>query len=247
MTLSHQSLMKFNETQFARDYEERMTAEGYPGSLLDTVARELAGLERVIDIGAGTGLFALPLAGAGHLVTAVEPSHEMVSIMLKKMDDDTSRRVGIHECSWEESRGQMHDAALCAHSIYGMADARGALEKMKSLAGRTVLLVRDDAASTTLSGIVKSRAGINRCAKDFIGTVSSALEGLGIPYRTERLSQERTSRFSDMDAEAAYYARHTGAGEENLELIISVLRGHVTRDGGWYRFNNIYHDVMFVF
>lgn len=239
--------MKFNESQFARDYEDRMTAEGYPGSLLEPVMHELAGLERVIDIGAGTGLFALPLARTGHLVTAVEPSEEMASIMLKKMDDDASRRIDVRRSSWEEWPGWRHDAALCAHSIYGMSDTRRSLEKMKSLAGRTVLLVRDDDASVTLSGIVKSRAGISRCARDFIGMVRTALDELGIPFRAEGLRQERISRFRDMSAEAAYYARHTGAGEERLELITAILREHVSSDGGWYRFENVYHDMMFVF
>ncbi len=239
--------MKFNDAQFARDYEERMSAEGYPGSLLETVARELDGLERVIDIGAGTGLFAIPLARAGHLVTAIEPSREMTAIMQEKMDDDASRRIGIHRCSWEEWRGWRHDAVLCAHSIYGMTDAKRSLEKMKALAGKTVLLVRDDAASVTLSGIIKSHLGINRCAKDIPGNVTSALETLGIRYRAVKLTQERISTFSDISAETAYYARHTGAGDVSRGLIEELLAHHAVRDGAGFRFVNVYRDTMFLF
>ena len=239
--------MKFNDTRFARDYEGRMTAEGYPGGLLDAVARELAGLERVIDIGAGTGFFALHLARLGHLVTAVEPSEEMVRIFREKLDDVTAARIAILNSSWEEWRGRRHDAALCAHSIYGIKDTEGALEKMKALAGKSVLLVRKDGESVTLSGLIKARLGNSACSKDFTGRITSALDTLGIAYTTETLVQKRETSFTDLDAEAEYFADHTGAGAGKTGEIASILREHVMRNGNGYRFENVYTDIKFVF
>lgn len=239
--------MKFNDTRFASDYESRMNAEGYPGGLLDVVARELAGLERVIDIGAGTGLFALHLARLGHAVTAVEPSGEMVRIFREKLDDETAGRIAIRNCTWEEWRGRRHDAALCAHSIYGIGDTEGALEKMKAFAGKSVLLVRNDAESVTLSGLIKERLGGRPCAKDIAGRITSALDNLGISCSLETLVQKRVSAFRDLDAEAEYYADHTGAGAEKAGDIARILREHVTRNGDGFRFENVYTDIKFVF
>jgi FkbM family methyltransferase len=239
--------MKFNDTRFARDYECRMAAEGYPGALLDAVARELAGLERVIDIGAGTGFFALHLARLGHLVTAVEPSEEMVRIFREKLDDDTAGRIAILNSSWEQWRGRRHDGALCAHSIYGIKETESALEKMKSLAGKTVLLVRNDSESVTLSGLIKARLGNSSCAKDFTSRITSALDNLGISYSSETLVQKRITSFTDPDAEAEYFADHTGAGAEKAGVIAAILREHVTRDGNGFRFENVYSDRMILF
>ena len=239
--------LNFNDSTFARDYEARMTAEGYPGGLIDTVDSLLSGFTRIIDIGAGTGLFSVPMARRGHRVTAVEPSKEMVGIFKEKLLSGDVSSIGIHNCSWEEWRPWRHDAALCAHSIYGMTDVTRALEKMRNFADITVLLVRCDSESTTLSGIIKARLGGNSCTKDFAVKVTSSLEALGIAYTSQPVIQKRYSRFSDIADEAEYFARHTGAGDEFHSAIVEILEEHAVRAGGAYEFENIYSDRMIVF
>ena len=61
----------------ADDYRAR---PGYPDALIDRLS-ELAGQGRpVVDLGAGTGLLAAPLARAGHPVLAVEPARAMLAV-----------------------------------------------------------------------------------------------------------------------------------------------------------------------
>ncbi len=245
--------MRFNDPKFAREYEARMTAEAYPGKLLDAAARELTGLERLIDIGAGTGLFALPLAMLGHRVTAVEPSGEMARIMREKTGEDIAPRLSVHAVSWEQWLGWRHDGALCAHSIYGMKDIPAALGKMKLFSGKTVLLVRYDAESRTLSEIIKKRVGqgaslyIEKSAKDFALSVTSALGSLGVPHTAKLLVQRRTTRFADAASEARYYARRIGSDEGAAGNIEEILKEYSEKDEEGYSFENIYADFLITF
>ena len=63
--------------RLAEDYRAR---PGYPDALVARLS-ELAGPGRpVVDLGAGTGLLAAPLARAGHPVLAVEPARAMLAV-----------------------------------------------------------------------------------------------------------------------------------------------------------------------
>jgi ubiquinone/menaquinone biosynthesis C-methylase UbiE len=63
--------------RLADDYRAR---PGYPEALVARLS-ELAGPGRpVVDLGAGTGLLAAPLARAGHPVLAVEPAQAMLAV-----------------------------------------------------------------------------------------------------------------------------------------------------------------------
>jgi SAM-dependent methyltransferase len=63
--------------RLADDYRAR---PGYPDALVHRLS-ELAGPGRpVVDLGAGTGLLAAPLARAGHPVLAVEPARGMLAV-----------------------------------------------------------------------------------------------------------------------------------------------------------------------
>lgn len=65
--------------RLAEDYRGR---PGYPAGLLDRLAELAGGPGRtVLDLGAGTGLIALPLAARGLEVIAVEPAEAMLRVL----------------------------------------------------------------------------------------------------------------------------------------------------------------------
>ena len=61
--------------RLADDYRAR---PGYPAALVDRLHALAGGAGTVVDLGAGTGLLALPLAGRGLAVRAVEPASAML-------------------------------------------------------------------------------------------------------------------------------------------------------------------------
>ncbi len=222
--------MKFNDTQFAIDYDTRMSAEGYPGELVNLVHNVFTGCIHVIDIGAGSGHFAIPLAQRGLSVTAIEPSAAMVALFNEKIRDDFRNRIIINQCRWEDWRGQSPRAGekkataiLCAYSIYGITDLYCSIEKMLRYAHIAVIFIGDDAASTTLSGAIRKALGIPSCARDSREKLVSALDALNINYTRQSITQVRRSAFSDINAESEYFIRHLGLSSQDAARVKQIL------------------------
>lgn len=91
-----------------------------------SLVRDLAPGSRVLDIGAGTGAVAVPLARMGFQVTALEPDAEMRSRLLARVayagdgDDIASRLTVLPHAAGERDLPHRFDRVLCravAHLI----------------------------------------------------------------------------------------------------------------------------------
>jgi len=102
-----------------------------PDSNLDFVLQHLSENSTVLDIGAGSGRWTIPLAKKCALVTAVEPSSEMRDILKENIVSSRLNNVRILENTWEQVETEMHDFAVSAHSIYGSPDFAGFVHKMQ--------------------------------------------------------------------------------------------------------------------
>jgi SAM-dependent methyltransferase len=105
-----------------------------PRQLLEFVLHELRPGDTVLDIGAGSGRFAIPFARAAASVTALEPSASRAALL---------RDAGINviEARWEEARVEPHDVAFCSHAMYGSPDLAAFVRKMERSARRLCILV----------------------------------------------------------------------------------------------------------
>ncbi|ACB39319.1 class I SAM-dependent methyltransferase [Pyrobaculum neutrophilum] len=101
----------------------------------------LGGGSSVLEVGAGAGAYAVPLAKRVSRVVAVEPSREMARY-LRKYAEEEGVKVDVVEKRWEEVSLEevgRHDLALAAHSLL-VEDLRGAVEKLEE-AARCVCVV----------------------------------------------------------------------------------------------------------
>jgi len=70
---------------------------------------------RIADFGAGTGRLSLPLAAAGHQITAIEPSQAMFEQLSAK---DTGRLIEKHNCTMGSYSGPSgHDLAIAVFTV----------------------------------------------------------------------------------------------------------------------------------
>lgn len=115
----------------------------YPGALLERVRTYATPGGSVLDIGAGAGAFAIPLAAVSRRVTAVEPSPAQITQLAHDIERSRTRNITIVSRRWEDvdiDELGSHDLVLAVHSLQ-MEDIAAAVRKMCAAASRCLLLV----------------------------------------------------------------------------------------------------------
>jgi 2-polyprenyl-3-methyl-5-hydroxy-6-metoxy-1,4-benzoquinol methylase len=137
--LDEQTDLAFWE-QVAPTYDEGALAVRVPA-----VLERIRGLVRpgasVLDVGAGTGAFALPLATLASRVTAIDYSPAMLRILGLKLAATGTQNVRPVLARWEDAVVEPHDVVLTANALYRTADLRSALRKMIDLGRRRGIIV----------------------------------------------------------------------------------------------------------
>lgn len=95
----------------------------------------------VLDIGAGTGSWAILMAKHGARVTAIDPSDSMCAVMEENLAAEKITSVTIKRGSWPQIDVDPHDFAFASHSMYGVADFRAFVEKMVQVTRKTCFLL----------------------------------------------------------------------------------------------------------
>jgi len=103
----------------------------------------LAAGDTVLDVGAGTGRLAVPIARTAAHVTALDPSGGMLSILEEQMAAEGRTNYSCVKMRWEDvvvGRDiEPHDVVIAAFSL-GFYDLAAALQKFDAAALRTVYL-----------------------------------------------------------------------------------------------------------
>jgi FkbM family methyltransferase len=109
-----------------------------------------------LDIGAGGGRFAIPLAAHVHRVIAVEPSPAMREVLEGSAAEAGVSNIELHDLRWPDGANSVPpaDVSLAAHMLYDQPDLRAFLEAMEAHTRRLcVVLIGDRAPSSTLDPI----------------------------------------------------------------------------------------------
>lgn len=119
----------------------RPPAEPEEDPVVDRLA-ELAGPDgRVIDVGAGGGRVALPLARHCREVVAVEPSPSMRKILDEAIAQQGVKNVSVVAAGWEEAEVDPADLVFASHVTYGIQQIEPFLRKLDAKATRHAALV----------------------------------------------------------------------------------------------------------
>jgi SAM-dependent methyltransferase len=100
-----------------------------------------------LDLGAGGGRYALPLALAVRRVIAVEPSTAMLEVLRRGLAEHGIGNVEVVEDSWPTSVPMRADVALAAHVGYDIADFAAFLGAAQAAAPRIVVIMRTSGAA----------------------------------------------------------------------------------------------------
>lgn len=94
----------------------------------------------LLDVGAGVGRYALPLAWRMRHVTAVEPSQGMREFLAADAEAQHVPNLTVVPASWEDAEVEPADVVLCSHVLYNIADIGAFVDKLAANAERYVFI-----------------------------------------------------------------------------------------------------------
>ena len=103
--------------------------------------------DTLLDVGAGSGRFALPLAQSVKQVTALDLSPDMLAILERRTAEKNIPNIQTLRGSWEDTPVETHDVVLAAWSLYRQRDILASLQKLIDATRRTLIIVDGDYAS----------------------------------------------------------------------------------------------------
>jgi ubiquinone/menaquinone biosynthesis C-methylase UbiE len=144
---SYRHLLKekgISNDQFWRDYrvyDEISSYMGYPGEILERVSSLISPGSTVLDIGAGTGAFAIPLAQKAGRVIALDPSSYQLGILKEKAAARGLENIVLVNQEW--ARANIDDDVDYSLSAYSLFDEEieHFLRKMLDISKRGVFIV----------------------------------------------------------------------------------------------------------
>jgi SAM-dependent methyltransferase len=161
---------------------------------------------RLLDIGAGPGTLALPLAGMAAHVTAVEPSPGMMAVLAEHIRDDNIRNISCVQKPWEEidvdrDLDAPYDVVIASFSL-GMDDLRDALTKMDAASSGYVYIYWFAGRpfwERNLADLWEKLHGKPYVGRPQIDCVFNVLYSMGIYPNVEIYSEEHVNSYGSLE------------------------------------------------
>jgi SAM-dependent methyltransferase len=115
---------KISNDQFWRSYgiyDQALMYSGYPGEILAKISSFISPGETLLDIGAGTGAFAIPLSRKTSRTIAVDPSEYQLQILSEKARREGLKNIVTIKKEWK----YVLPSEISAASVSGVAISGG--------------------------------------------------------------------------------------------------------------------------
>jgi len=126
----------------AKKYDERVKENNRERAAEQIKKLRINSNSTVLDVGAGPGTLAIPLAKLVKKVTVVEPSPGMVECLKENIKEEGIKNIVCVNNRWEDVKTdevEKHDILIASFSL-GMLNLREAIEKMNDLAEKYIYI-----------------------------------------------------------------------------------------------------------
>jgi hypothetical protein len=178
----------------AADFWQTLARRFRPGAdpsaarTVEALAALVAPGERVIDVGAGGGRLAIPLARRCRELIAVEPSPSMRAVLAEELARQGIDNLRIVATTWEEAAVEPAELVFAAHVTYGVRPIEPFLRKLDAKATRwAALVVMGDPPQAPLAPIWLAVHGAARLRLPCRDELIAALQELGMAPEVESL------------------------------------------------------------
>lgn len=127
--------------QYAAEYDGHAGAAGTATRCLALLSSLVGPNDTLLDVGAGTGRFALPLARHVRSVTALDQSAAMLDLLQRKASLHSITNIHCIEAEWPSAAVEPHDVVLAAWSLYRQLDLGVALARLVAVTRRTLVVL----------------------------------------------------------------------------------------------------------
>ena len=228
----------WSDDDFWRPYARffRVDPRRQDDPVLDVLLPMLNPGDTALDVGAGAGRLALPMALKCRHVNVVEPSDSMISQLNESAAEAGIENVSVTQAAWENAEVETADVVLCAHVVYGVADIEPFIRKLEAHAkSLVVLLAFVESPMNRISRFWQPVHGEERIDMPALPELVNALWEMGIYPDVEMLAPVMPDRFEDRDTALGQlrnrlYVREGSAEDERLQGAMSELLVDV--DGG---------------
>ena len=168
---------------------------------LKAVLKYVQPSDTVLDVGAGAGRLAVPLAERCMHVTAVEPSPVMRERMSEQAGAWGVSNLAIVDSSWEDATVEPADVVICSHVMYTVREIDLFIWKLSDSAIREVILVVfEESAMANYFPLWKQVYGEERIPLPTLPQVKDVLTEMGINFTLEKLPEWQSRPFTDQAA-----------------------------------------------
>ncbi len=193
---------------------------------------------RVLDVGAGPGTLAVPLASRCAHVTAVEPATGMVEVMKEFALKEGVENLEVVAKRWEDVDPDellgSYDIVFASYSL-GMPDIRAAVEKMCKLATKRVCLYWFAGSSPWEKWMIDlwpPLHGREYRSGPKVNVLYNVLYNMGIYPNIEMLQLPHTRVFSDLDAAVEALKQEYRVETDGQEKILREYLSSVLQEEG---------------
>ncbi|MFQ5945945.1 MAG: class I SAM-dependent methyltransferase, partial [Anaerolineae bacterium] len=219
-------------------YQRALERSDYAERVLEVLAPLLAVCDTALDVGAGCGALALPLAGRLRQVTALEPAAAMTQALSASARARGLQNIEVIEAGWGQVSVAPHDLVLCAHVGDLLRPQSPFLREVSSMARHGVALVRDAGPERDkfffreLYPLLLGRPYTPGC--DYEETVDG-LARLGTSPRVTPVSYRSDQPFDNLEEACDFWMEYLGVeGEHIREFLREFLGKRLVREAsGW--------------
>ena len=210
-------------------YRRGLEYSGFPRSAMAVILPRAQNCKSFLDVGAGCGSLAIPLARAGKTVTALDASEAMINILNEDMKKEGLKGIKPVVSEWDKAELKAHDAVLCANVPTLLSEPEKTIKRMDALARKAVFIIEnadpqgDKFYYRELYPLLFGKPFGERA--DYFKTYS-ALHSLGIFANVEIIEYDFDQPFRDLDEAVEFWKEYIGIVTEEHDRKLREFLGN---------------------